>query len=80
MSMQIIARDGKIQRTNRAWEVLWGVTLDQIPDANLLADPQLEADAFHRNSSSCGRGVGRGSGAGRAGGEATPARPVPVRT
>jgi hypothetical protein len=27
----------------RAWEELWGVTLDQIGDYNILEDPQLEA-------------------------------------
>src|SRR5919107_1593083 len=28
-------------RANRAWEELWGVTLDQIPGYNVLQDPQL---------------------------------------
>jgi PAS domain S-box-containing protein len=43
LSTQILAPDGRTLRVNRAWEVLWGATLDQIRDYNILADPQLEA-------------------------------------
>jgi PAS domain S-box-containing protein len=42
-SVQVFAADGHTLRVNRAWEELWGVTLDQIRDYNLLQDPQLEA-------------------------------------
>jgi two-component system, NarL family, sensor histidine kinase UhpB len=40
-STQIFSPDGRTVRVNRAWERLWGVTLDQIPDYNVLQDPQL---------------------------------------
>jgi len=42
-SVQVFAPDGRITRVNRAWEELWGVTLGQIADYNVLEDPQLEA-------------------------------------
>ncbi len=42
-SIQIFAPDGRTLRVNRAWEQLWGVTLDQIADYNVLRDPQLAA-------------------------------------
>jgi two-component system CheB/CheR fusion protein len=42
-SVQIFAPDGHTVRVNRAWEELWGITLDQIADYNVLNDPQLEA-------------------------------------
>ena len=41
LSIQIFSPDGQTLRVNRAWERLWGVTLDQIPDYNILQDPQL---------------------------------------
>jgi two-component system, NarL family, sensor histidine kinase UhpB len=41
LSTQIFSPDGRTLRVNRAWERLWGVTLDQIPDYNVLRDPQL---------------------------------------
>src|ERR687897_87954 len=41
LSIQIFSPDGTTVRVNRAWERLWGVTLDQIPDYNVLQDPQL---------------------------------------
>ena len=42
-SIQIFAPDGRTLRVNHAWEQLWGVTLDQVADYNVLRDPQLEA-------------------------------------
>ena len=42
-SIQIISPDGKTLRVNRAWEELWGVTLEQLADYNMLADEQLVA-------------------------------------
>ncbi len=41
LSTQIFSPDGKTLRVNRAWEELWGVRLDQIPEYNVLQDPQL---------------------------------------
>jgi PAS domain S-box-containing protein len=41
LSVQIFSPSGRTLRVNRAWERLWGVTLDQIPDYNILQDPQL---------------------------------------
>src|SRR5919112_3008197 len=41
LSTQIFSPDGRTLRVNRAWEELWGVTLDQIPEYNVLHDPQL---------------------------------------
>ena len=41
LSIQILAPDGRTVQVNRAWEKLWGVTLDQIPDYNMLEDQQL---------------------------------------
>src|SRR5829696_4471889 len=41
LSTQIFSPDGRTLRVNRAWEQLWGVTLDQIPEYNVLQDPQL---------------------------------------
>ena len=42
-SVQIFSPDGRTLGVNRAWEELWGLTLDQLADYNLLEDPQLEA-------------------------------------
>ena len=41
-SMQIFSPDGLTVRVNPAWSKLWGVTLDQIADYNVLQDRQLE--------------------------------------
>ncbi len=43
LAMQMVEPSGRLVRVNQAWEKLWGVTLAEIPDYNLLADPQLEA-------------------------------------
>jgi two-component system CheB/CheR fusion protein len=43
LSTQVFTPDGRTVRVNRAWEELWGLTLDQIADYNVLHDPQLEA-------------------------------------
>src|SRR5262249_38938063 len=43
LSTQILAPDGRTLRVNRAWEELWGGTLEEhLTDYNLRADPQLE--------------------------------------
>ncbi|WP_439621926.1 hybrid sensor histidine kinase/response regulator [Gemmata sp.] len=42
-SVQLFAPDGRTLGVNRAWEELWGLTLAQLGDYNLLTDPQLEA-------------------------------------
>jgi len=42
VSTQIFTPDGRTVRVNRAWEELWGVTLEQLGDYNVLEDPQLE--------------------------------------
>ena len=36
-----MSADGRIIRVNRAWEELWGVTLDQLEGYNILEDHQL---------------------------------------
>ncbi|HVF57463.1 MAG TPA: PAS domain S-box protein [Pyrinomonadaceae bacterium] len=41
MSTQIFAPDGRTIWVNRAWEELWGVTLEQIGGYNILEDQQL---------------------------------------
>jgi PAS domain S-box-containing protein len=41
LSIQIISLDGRIIKVNRAWEKLWGATLDQIKGYNILEDQQL---------------------------------------
>src|SRR5215207_111397 len=41
LSTQIFSPDGRTLRVNRAWEKLWGVTLDEIPEYNVLQDQQL---------------------------------------
>lgn len=41
LGTQIFSPDGTMLQTNRAWERLWGVTLEQIPQYNPLRDPQL---------------------------------------
>lgn len=42
LSIQLLAPDGRTLRVNRAWEQLWGGTLEEhLWDYNLLRDPQL---------------------------------------
>ena len=43
LSTQIFATDGRPVAVNRAWEELWGTSLEDIPDYNVLEDPQLAA-------------------------------------
>jgi PAS domain S-box-containing protein len=42
LSVQLVAPDGRTLQVNRAWERLWGLTLEQLCDYNMLEDPQLE--------------------------------------
>ncbi len=41
LSIQIFSPDGSTLRVNPAWEQLWGVTLDDVRDYNILEDRQL---------------------------------------
>lgn len=41
LSIQIFSPEGFTIRVNKAWEILWGVTADQISGYNILEDPQL---------------------------------------
>ncbi|HEV2704825.1 MAG TPA: CHASE domain-containing protein [Pyrinomonadaceae bacterium] len=41
LSTQIFAPDGRTLRVNRAWEKLWGVTLERLGEYNILQDAQL---------------------------------------
>ncbi|WP_416676819.1 PAS domain S-box protein [Egbenema bharatensis] len=43
LSIQIFTPDGRTIQVNRAWETLWGVTLDHLADYNILQDEQLIA-------------------------------------
>src|SRR5215207_7328765 len=43
LSIQILSPDGRTLQVNRAWETLWGVTLDDVAGYNLLEDQQLAA-------------------------------------
>ncbi|MDX6696458.1 MAG: hypothetical protein QOF02_4061 [Blastocatellia bacterium] len=40
-SIQMLSPDGRTLKVNRAWEQLWGVTLEQLADYNMLEDEQL---------------------------------------
>jgi PAS domain S-box-containing protein len=41
LATQIYAPDGTLLQVNAAWERLWGVTKDMVPEYNPLRDPQL---------------------------------------
>jgi PAS domain S-box-containing protein len=41
LSIQIFNPEGKTIRVNRAWETLWGMTIDDLADYNILHDLQL---------------------------------------
>ncbi len=43
LSIQILSPDGRTLQVNAAWERLWGATIEQIRDYNMLEDRQLEA-------------------------------------
>jgi PAS domain S-box-containing protein len=43
LSIQLFDIEGRTTRVNRAWEELWGATLAQLGEYNILKDPQLEA-------------------------------------
>ncbi|MEP7206417.1 MAG: PAS domain S-box protein [Casimicrobiaceae bacterium] len=41
-SVQVFSPDGRIAMVNQAWKDLWGVEPGDIPEYNILADPQLD--------------------------------------
>ncbi len=43
LSVQVLGPDGDTIAVNPRWEELWGVTLAELPDYNILDDPQLDA-------------------------------------
>ena len=43
LSTQILSPHGRTIQVNRAWEELWGITLDRLGDYNILEDEQLVA-------------------------------------
>lgn len=45
-SIQLFSPDGRTRLVNRAWSELWGVRLEDIPDYNILEDPQLVEKAL----------------------------------
>ncbi len=46
VSIQIMSPEGRIIQVNKAWEELWGVTLDQLEGYNILKDEQLEKNGL----------------------------------
>lgn len=40
-SIQVLSKDGRTLRVNKSWEELWGITLEQLGDYNILEDRQL---------------------------------------
>jgi PAS domain S-box-containing protein len=42
-SIQVFSPNGRTSRVNAAWQDLWGLTLDQLADYNVLEDLQLES-------------------------------------
>lgn len=49
MATQVFSTDGKVSAVNRAWEQLWGLTLEDVSDYNVLEDPQLRDLGLMRN-------------------------------
>lgn len=47
-SLQVFSREGRTTRVNKAWEKLWGLSMEQVQDYNILKDPQLEATGVLR--------------------------------
>jgi PAS domain S-box-containing protein len=43
LSIQILSPDGKTLQVNKAWEKLWGTTIEFLKDYNMLKDKQLVA-------------------------------------
>jgi PAS domain S-box-containing protein len=41
LSIQILSTDGRTLQVNKAWEELWGASLEQMKDYNMLKDTQL---------------------------------------
>ncbi len=41
LAIQVVGPDGRTRGVNRAWEQLWGVSLDELADYNVLIDTQL---------------------------------------
>lgn len=48
MSIQLLDPAGKTLRVNHAWEELWGLSMEQLADYNVLEDPQLEEKGVMR--------------------------------
>jgi PAS domain S-box-containing protein len=46
LSMQLIAPDGSTIAVNKAWEMLWGATLQDLASYNVLEDAQLMAQGI----------------------------------
>src|SRR5690348_270504 len=42
-STQVFSPDGRTIQVNQAWERLWGATLEDVANYNVLEDPQLQA-------------------------------------
>jgi PAS domain S-box-containing protein len=42
MAVQTLAPDGSTLHVNKAWEDLWGISLDDVRAYNILQDPELE--------------------------------------
>ncbi len=46
LSTQRLTPDGRTIGVNRAWELLWGLQLQDLADYNILHDPELEAQGI----------------------------------
>ncbi|KAB2969229.1 bacteriohemerythrin [Zoogloea sp.] len=42
LAIQIVGLDGRTLRVNKAWEALWGVSIETLDSHSVLDDPQLE--------------------------------------